>query len=178
MTPDSSGFGAGTRDPSGWSNTVRVVLGSPSDLADTPISVVELQAQVDDMPGEWLPPLFERLSEAGALDAFAAPVVMKRGRSGLLLTALCAPEDVSSVEAALLRHSSTFGVRRRLCERTVLERSWETVDTLFGPIRVKLGRLEGELLHCTPEHRDCAEAAARHGVSVGAVHRAALGAMP
>ena len=178
MTPAASGFGAGTRDPRGWSNTVRVVLGAPSGLADTPLSVVELQAQVDDLPGEWLPPLFERLSDAGALDAFAAPVIMKQGRNGLLLTVLCAPERASSVESALLRHSTTFGVRRRTCERRALERSWETVDTAFGPIRVKLGRMEGELLHCMPEHRDCADAATRHGVSVATVHRAALGAMP
>lgn len=178
MSPRATGFGAGTRDPEGWSNTVRVVLGDAQGDHATPIRVDELQAQVDDMPGEWLPPLIQRLLDAGALDAFATPVLMKKGRSGLLVTALADRSTSSAIESVLLRHSTTFGVRRRSTSRRVLERSWTTVETCFGPVRVKLGHLEGELLHCMPEHEDCAKAAEAHDVSIQAVHRAALKALP
>ena len=174
MRPLASGFGAGSRDPEGWSNTLRVVLGQAQDLAATATRVTELQAQVDDMPGEWVPVLFERLLDAGALDVFAQPVLMKKGRSGLLITVLGEPEDSSVLEECLLRHSTTFGVRRHPCTRRVLERSLETVQTAYGPIRVKVGSLEGEVLHRMPEHEDCRAAAAAHDVSLALVHQAAM----
>ncbi len=179
MRTTATGFGAGTRDPEGWSNTVRVVLGKAEEGLDpTPGRVVELQAQVDDMSGEWLPPLLDRLFEAGALDAFATSVLMKKGRPGLLITVIGAIEDQSALEECLLRHSSTFGVRARACTRRVLERSLDRVQTAYGPIRVKLGMLEGEVLHRVPEHQDCLDASRAHDVSLAEVHRAVLAALP
>lgn len=167
------GHGAGTRDPADLPNVVRVVLGEES-APSSPDRVEVLEAQMDDLSGEHLPPLLTALLEAGALDAFAAPVLMKKGRSGLFVQALATAATAEAVERALLRHGSTFGVRRHSATRRVLDRRHVAVATPWGEVRVKLGLLEGELLHAAPEHEDCLALARAAGVPVPQVHAAAL----
>jgi len=176
MSVQAQGWGAGTRDPSDWSNTVRVVRGER--IAAGSDSVVELSANLDDLPGEQVPPLIAALLSAGALDAWATPVVMKKGRPGLVVSALSRPSSVGAVEDAMLRHSSTFGVRRHRADRRILERRHITVETDFGPIRVKLGAMGEEILHAAPEYEDCRAAASKAGVPVARVHAAALKGVP
>ena len=106
MTLRAQGYGAGTRDPEGWSNTVRVVLGDHRPAA-TPTTVEVLEAQVDDLPGEQVPPLIGALLEAGALDAWATPILMKKGRPGLLISALSRPADCERCSCATARPSGS-----------------------------------------------------------------------
>lgn len=174
MTPRATGVGAGTRDPA-WSNTVRVVLGDAS-APSSPTRVEQIEAQVDDMSGELLPALIEALLRAGALDAWAAPVHMKKGRAGLLLSAIAEPERAEAVCEALLRHSSTFGLRRFPAERVVLDRRHVEVMTPYGAVRVKVGSRLGVELHASPEHADCAARAAEAGVPLAEVYAAAVAA--
>jgi uncharacterized protein (DUF111 family) len=101
---------------------------------------------------------------------------MKKGRPGLLIQAICPPDCREAVGVALLRHAGTFGYRWSLKPREVLARRWQSVTTRFGALRIKLGEHEGTLLHAAPEYEDCREAAARAGVSVPEVYRAALAA--
>jgi len=104
---------------------------------DPPLSrerVCELRCNVDDMTGEEAAFALSLLLEAGALDAWAESIVMKKGRPALLLSCLCRPEDETAMTALLLRHTTTLGVRRCELERTVLERS----ETRRGPVRVKV----------------------------------------
>lgn len=174
MVIESVGYGAGTRDPPDHGNVVRVVVGSGH--AGAPAEVAELRAQVDDLPGEQLPPLLEALLAAGAVDAWATPTLMKKGRPGLLLGALCAPDRRVVVGEALLRHGGTFGYRWTTLQREVLARSWESVRTRWGAVRVKVGRSAGVVVHAAPEFEDCAALAREHEVSVAEVQRAALAA--
>jgi len=167
------GHGAGTRDPADVPNVVRVALGVEAAPA-SPDEVVVLEAQMDDLSGEHLPPLLDALLAAGALDAFAAQILMKKGRPGLLVQALATPARASAVELALLRHGSTFGVRRHMAHRRVLDRRHVPVRTPWGEVRVKLGILDGELLHAAPEHEDVAAVARAAGVPVPQVHAAAI----
>lgn len=175
MVVRASGSGAGKRDPKDKANIVRVVLGE-ARAADSAREVVVLRAQMDDLTGEHLPPLIAALLAAGALDAYAAPVLMKKGRSGLLVTALATPQGAAGVEEAFLRHGSTFGVRRTTAQRRVLDRRHETVQTPWGPVRVKLGALGEEVLHAAPEHDDVRQIAAEAGVPVPRVYAAAVAA--
>lgn len=168
------GYGAGTRDPATHANVVRAVVGD--GYAGSPGEVAELSAQVDDLPGEAVPPLIDALLDAGALDAFVQPITMKKGRPALAIRALCAPDRREQVGRALLRHAGTFGYRWSLQQREVLARRHDTVATRFGPIRVKIGEHAGELLHAAPEFEDCRAAAAAAGVPVPEVFRAALAA--
>ena len=174
MVIESVGYGAGTRDPPDHANVVRVVVGSGHSGA--PAEVMELRAQVDDLPGELLPPLIDALLAAGALDAWATPVLMKKGRPGLLLGVLTTPSDRFAVGEVLLRHSGTFGYRWTGWNREVLARSWDTVTTRWGPVRIKVGRRAQDVVHAAPEFEDCAACARGAGVPVAEVYRAALAA--
>ena len=172
MRIECSGVGAGTWDPSGHPNVVRVVIGSGS--AGSLTQVAELQAQVDSLHPELVPPLLEALLQAGAIDVFVAQGVMKKGRPGWSLSVLAPPELRLAVGDVLLRHGRTLGYRWHLAEREVLARSCEAVATPWGAVNVKLGSRGGEVLHCAPEYEDCAAISLKAGVPVGEVVAAAL----
>jgi len=169
-----SGYGAGTKDTPDQANVLRVVMGDPIP-ASSPSDVLLIAANMDDFTGEHLPPLLTELMKAGALDAFASPLWMKKGRSGLLVQALAEPQHAMSVEAAMLLHGSTFGVRRHRVQRTCLDRRHETVETEWGTVRIKLGIHEGNVVHAAPEHEDVARIARKSGIPVPRVYAAAVG---
>jgi len=166
------GYGAGSRSGGAVPNLLRVFVGT-ADPAGQADSVVELTANVDDCTGEMVGRALERLREAGCLDAWASPVYMKKMRPGWQVCALCARAEAAAAEAILLAETTTFGVRRRVCERSKLLRSFETVETTYGPVRVKVGRRDGVVLTAAPEWDDCVAAAQSHGVAAREVLRAA-----
>lgn len=170
------GHGAGSRDGGPVANVLRAVLGEPAEPAYSGDRVAIVEATVDDMSGEWLPPLWEALFAAGALDMSATPCLGKKGRPALTLQALAPPGLAQAVGQAMLAHSSTIGVRHRLEERWVLPRRLESVQTLYGPVKIKVVEPPGQPVRATPEHEDCAALAREVGVSVGEVHQAALAA--
>jgi uncharacterized protein (DUF111 family) len=172
MVIRSVGYGAGTRDPASHANVLRAVVGDGH--AGSVVDVIELSAQVDDLPGESVPPLLDALFAAGALDAFVVPVLMKKGRPGLWIHALASEDGRVSVGDALLRHSGSFGYRFGPKAREVVGRRHESVTTDFGVVRIKIGEREGHVLHAAPEHDDCGAAARAAGVAVGEVYGQAL----
>lgn len=175
MRVSAVGCGAGTRDDGPVPNILRVFLGD-QDAEGSTDTVVELSANLDDCTGEVLGATIENLLAAGALDAWAAPVVMKKSRPGWSLSALAAPCDADALEAMILRETTTFGVRRADRSRTKLLREHQTVETPYGPIRIKLGRRGGQVVTATPEFEDCRAAASCHHVAVREVLSAAADA--
>ncbi|MFO7534858.1 MAG: nickel pincer cofactor biosynthesis protein LarC [Kiritimatiellia bacterium] len=137
---------------------------------------VVLECNLDDMTPELIAPLTPRLLEKGALDAFVTPVFMKKQRPGLLLTVLCRPESREALIDLLFQESTTFGIREHRVARTVLARHFETVQTPYGPVRIKVGVWKDRPVTRSPEYADCAAAAEKAGVPVKAVYQAALGA--
>lgn len=168
------GYGAGTRDPADVPNVLRAVLGRAAPRGD---EIVELSTNLDHLPPTQVAAAADAAFAAGALDVFVVPCTMKKGRPGHLVVALATDAAREAVEGALFRETGTLGIRRRRVERTVLERSFETVATAYGPIRVKLGRLGGRVTSAVPEHEDCRAAGARHGVAVADVSAAARAAL-
>jgi uncharacterized protein (TIGR00299 family) protein len=168
-----SGYGAGTRELPGRPNVLRGVL--LDSAAGTTTTVAVIETAVDDMNPQDVEPLREHLEEAGALDLLARPVFMKKGRPGLLLTAVCPPAARDAVVEAMLAHTPTLGVRSRLEERRELERDELRVATTFGEVRVKRAR-RGSAATLQPEFEDCRALAREAGVSVETVRRAALAA--
>lgn len=134
MTADRIGYGMGNREFE-TANCIRAFLGE-SGLKNQE-EITELTCNIDDMTGEELGALYEILSEAGALDVSLLPAVMKKNRPGHLLLCVTAPEKADQVAEAILRHTSTLGVRRNQCSRYVLEREMETRRTKYGEIRCK-----------------------------------------
>ena len=175
MQVSAVGWGAGTRDDGPMPNLLRVFLGRPSDdgSADT---AVELAANIDDCTGEILGAALDALLAAGALDAWTTPAVMKKSRPAWVLSVLCRPADVPAMEDILFAQTTTFGVRRRTWTRTKLTRRHETVQTPYGPLRVKVGCRGDKEITVSPEFDDCLAAAKSHGASVRDVLAAALAA--
>ena len=165
MTVSAVGCGAGTRETGELPNVLRVFIGELADDADLD-SVVELSANLDDCSGEVIGAAIARLLSAGCLDAWASPVVMKKSRPGWLLSALCATGDVAEAERIVFAETTTFGIRRRLCRRAKLRRRHKTVETPYGPVRVKIGCRGEQQITAAPEFEDCRRAAEAHGVAV------------
>jgi uncharacterized protein (DUF111 family) len=135
-----------------------------------------LETNLDDVPGETIGYVQERLLAAGALDVFLTPVQMKKNRPGVLLAVLAAPEHADALADIVMQETGTLGVRRTWAERRCLDRVWETVETIFGPIRIKIGSRAGREQTAAPEFEDCRAAAERHGVALREVYRAATAA--
>lgn len=169
------GYGAGSRDSEELPNLLRVFVGELSECG-TADTVVELAVNLDDCTGEIIGATIETLLGAGCLDAWAAPIVMKKSRPAWQLSVLCEPGDVGAAEDILLTQTTSLGVRRRVCGRTKLTREHQSVTTPFGPIRMKLARRGGSILTASPEFDDCQQAAQSHGAPVRKVMDAARAA--
>jgi pyridinium-3,5-bisthiocarboxylic acid mononucleotide nickel chelatase len=167
------GWGAGDRQLADRPNLLRVVAGRAS--AAEPIDCVVIEANVDDMNPEWCEPLTEALFAAGALDVWLTPIIMKKGRPALTVAALAAAAARDQVAAAMLRESTTIGVRFSTVTRTVLPRRKVEVDTPWGAVTVKLAG-EGDTLNAAPEYADCRRVADAAGVPIKQVYAAALAA--
>lgn len=174
FVPRAVGVGAGDHPGGRLPNVVRVVLGETGgDL--TPTDAVLLETNLDDATGQQLGHAIERAMAAGALDAWAVPATMKKGRPGTVLAVLAEPAAVAALEAVLLRETPTLGVRRTAVARTVLPRRTVAVGTPYGPVHVKVRTTPwGD--EATPEYEDCRAAADRTGVSWRVVASAAVSA--
>ncbi len=175
MRIEKTGHGAGSRETEGRPNVLRLLLGEEGGDAESD-RVLLLETEIDDASPQLLGPLLDQLLAAGALDAFFTPVQMKKGRPGVLVTVLAPPARRLPLEELLFRETTTLGVRRQEWDRTVLEREISTVETAYGPIRVKIGRRGGTVYNAWPEFEDCQRAAADRKVPLKQVLAEALAA--
>jgi len=175
LTVDRIGYGAGTRRWEDAPNLLRAVLGRPAAAHDREGSWI-LEANLDDLSPQLVAVALDSVLAAGALDAWVAPVTMKKGRPGHLFGALVPESARAVVEAEIFKQTSTLGIRATRIERRVLDRELVEVETAYGKVRVKIGRLSGKVLSAAPEFEDCRQAAERQGVAVKEVMAAALSA--
>ncbi|MXZ72148.1 MAG: nickel pincer cofactor biosynthesis protein LarC [Acidobacteria bacterium] len=183
------GYGAGDRDLPGRPNVLRALVGesAPVEASTEPAAgilaapdaeglerVVVLECQIDDMNPQLYGVLMDRLTEAGALDVFYAPIQMKKNRPGTLVTVIASPARRSELAGILFAESTTIGVRVTETLRERLERESVTIDTRLGVVRVKVARRRGEVLNAAPEFEDCVRLAAEHGVAVKDVQAVAV----
>jgi uncharacterized protein (TIGR00299 family) protein len=176
LRPEGTGQGAGTRDTPGRPNVLRLIVGESEQGAGAGERVVVLECEIDDMVPQIFGPLVDRLLQAGALDAYLTPVQMKKGRPGILVTALAAPGTKAAVEDVLFAETTTLGVRALEWDRTALEREVVPLDTPYGRIGIKLARRNGQIVNVQPEFDDCLRAAQACGRPVKEVWAAALAA--
>jgi uncharacterized protein (TIGR00299 family) protein len=175
MTVETIGLGAGTRELPGQANIVRLFVGKAALPADGD-RVWVLETNLDDLPGEVVGYTTTQLLAAGALDAFVTPIQMKKNRPGVMISVLCDEARIGQMEEILFRETTTLGVRRYPVSRHKLRRQAREVATRFGPIKGKLGWIEGRPPTFSPEHDDCARAATAHGVPLREVYDAAQAA--
>ena len=165
MTVERVGYGAGSMDLS-VPNLLRCFVGAPSSGSGGTETVVQLETTIDDMSPQLYEPLMERLLEAGALDVFLTPVIMKRSRPGVVLTALAERSRVADLSTVLFEESSTIGVRWTEYQRTRLEREMITLSTAYGPVSFKVSRLGGRIVTVTPEFSEVTRIAKEKGLPV------------
>ncbi|HMJ93058.1 MAG TPA: nickel insertion protein, partial [Allosphingosinicella sp.] len=171
--PERTGWGAGTADLADRPNLLRAVLGAEPAAANLATHVV-LEANIDDATGELLACCIDALLAAGALDAWASPLVMKKGRPAYLLGAIAPAALGDTIATAMLRESTTLGVRRYEVSRVERPRRIEHVETRFGRIPIKVSGGPYGPPQRKPELDACVEAARAHGVPVREVLEAAL----
>ena len=173
MKIEKSGYGAGSRDFPGHPNVVRLTIGeaAANALAAKTASdtVTVLEANLDDLNPQVFGYVMDRLFEEGALDAFAMPVQMKKNRPGTLLTVLCKPEDAAKLTQLIFTETTTLGVRRRDEVRQTLARRWESVQTSWGEVRIKIASMNGTVTNYAPEYEDCRRIASEHHVPLKSV---------
>jgi pyridinium-3,5-bisthiocarboxylic acid mononucleotide nickel chelatase len=165
MTVERIGYGAGTKDLPNTPNILRCFVGDTAE-ASAIETVAQLETTIDDMNPQLYEPLMDRLFEAGALDVFLTPVVMKRSRPGTVLTALCPKDKVPDLSRVLFEESSTIGVRWTEVSRTRLDREVMTIATDYGPLAFKVSRLTGRIVTVTPEFADVVRLAQAKSLSV------------
>jgi pyridinium-3,5-bisthiocarboxylic acid mononucleotide nickel chelatase len=191
MRVEHIGYGAGTRNPKGFPNVLRLSIGeadnsthsvpSPTQLPHThhahnSQTVTVLETALDDLSPQILAYVSETALAQGALDVMLTPVVMKKGRPGTLLTVLCNPSDSPALQQLILRETSTLGLRIRQDSRICVDRHHATVITPYGDIRVKIGTLDGQECNIAPEFEDCRAAAIKHNVPLKLVQQTAIAA--
>ena len=177
MKIEQSGYGAGTRDFPGHPNVVRLTIGQSAAKTAAGTSqetITVLEANLDDLSPQVLAYTMEQLLAAGALDVFSVPVQMKKGRPGAVLTVLSKPEDADRLSKLIFAETTTLGVRRREEMRQVLARRWETVETSWGPVRIKIASMNGTISNYAPEYEDCRAVAEKHHVPLRTVMQEAM----
>jgi uncharacterized protein (TIGR00299 family) protein len=185
MTLKAIGYGAGGRDLP-IPNVLRLLLGedATSPLRESALhpgystaaaieTLTLLETNIDDLNPEIYDYTMTRLFEAGALDVFLSPIQMKKNRPATLLRVLCRPEQVEALLAILFAETSTLGIRQQTVLRHCLARSSHTVETIYGPVRVKVASLGEGQAKAAPEYEDCRRLAEASGAPLREVYQAA-----
>jgi len=169
MTVERAGYGAGTRDPEGRPNVLRVWLGE-GEAAPTRAMLL-IETNIDDMTGEMLAYVQEKLLAAGAADAWFTPIQMKKSRPAVTLSVICSEALEETTARLLLRETSTLGVRVRPIQRWEAEREVLQFQSSLGPAAAKIKRLPGEPPRAAPEFEACKAIAESTGLPLAEVYR-------
>ncbi|MCS7221232.1 MAG: nickel pincer cofactor biosynthesis protein LarC [Anaerolineae bacterium] len=169
-------YGAGRQSFPQAPNLLRLLIGEVDTVSTSAWAerLVVMETNLDNMNPEWFGPLCQGLFEAGALDVWLTPIQMKKGRPGTLLSVIARPEDIPRLRAQIFAETTTLGIREIEVTRWPLPRRIETVETPFGPVRVKLAEFAPGRWKAAPEHEDCVQAAQAASVPLREVYQAAL----
>jgi hypothetical protein len=175
---DRIGYGAGTKQFPDFPNCVRLMVGEergtvPLNAAE---EVIVIEANIDDMTPQNFGYVTEKLFAAGALDVFTLPVQMKKGRPGHLLQVLAPADTADALSRIIFQETTTIGIRRHGVNRTTLDREFVEVETEYGKVKIKVSRLDGEVVNFAPEYEDCARIARERNVPLKRVQAEAMAA--
>jgi pyridinium-3,5-bisthiocarboxylic acid mononucleotide nickel chelatase len=175
MTIERVGYGAGSRELE-IPNLLRLCIGETCQDRYAGDEVLLIETNIDDMNPEFFGHVSERLLMQGALDVFMTPIYMKKNRPATLFSVLTAKEKLDGILSTVFSETTTLGVRIHSVDRRVLSRETISVRTTLGDVRVKVGRIGGEIKTIAPEYEDCREIAARRGVPLKDVYETAKAA--
>lgn len=185
MVVEKNGYGAGTREYENFPNVLRMILGNskPKTLAakagpegSIMEDLVVLETNIDDMSAQIVGFVSERALALGALDCWATPIQMKKGRPGTSISVLCSEDLRPAITELLFTETTTLGIRSSVVERISLPREVDTVETKYGPIEVKTASLNGSIVNVMPEYEQVKAAALEWKVPFRRVHGEAVAA--
>lgn len=176
MKVERIGYGAGAKDFATHPNIARLMLGEKAGSGAGDETVVVIETNIDDMNPQLYGRFAEKALAAGALDVTCSPIQMKKNRPGLLVSVISKPELEGVLTHLLFEETTTIGVRITEARRKVLEREIVKVDTAFGPVKMKVSRLEGKIVNAAPEFEDCRRLADEKTVPLKEVMQAAQAA--
>jgi uncharacterized protein (TIGR00299 family) protein len=163
------GYGAGTKQFADFPNCLRLMLGEEQQTTSNGQrsgDVIVIEANIDDMNPQNFGYVTEKLLAAGALDVFTIPIQMKKSRPGQLLQVLAPSDAVDALSRLIFLETTTIGLRKYPVDRTILDREFVDVDTEYGKVRIKVSRMNGEVVNFTPEFEDCARIAREKNVAL------------
>jgi len=169
------GYGAGSRNnQSGLPNVVRAFLGELLEENIGSQSSIVVEVSLDDINPQLVPALMSKLLKAGAADVLVIPCIMKKGRPGLLMQVVCSPDSLDFVIPVIFYESTTIGLRYHSVSRRVLDREIIHVNTPYGPVRMKVARMDGKITNASPEFEDCQKLAQQANVPIKEVFTQAI----
>ncbi len=166
MATEAIGYGMGKKDFE-RANCLRAFLGESEGKRE---QITRLECNLDDMTGEDTGFAMEQLFKAGARDVYTQAIGMKKSRPGMLLSVICLPQDADRMAAIMMKHTTTLGIRRQDMSRYVLDRAVETVETPYGPVRVKTASGMG-VQRRKAEYDDLAALAEQNQVSLETIRK-------
>ena len=179
ITIDRTGYGAGTREYDNFPNALRLMVGETdrAAIAKSSDRLILMETNIDDISPQILGFVMERAFEKGALDCWFTPIQMKKNRPAAMLSILCDDKNRSALTELVYTETTTLGIRVRAVERECLEREIVRVNTDFGEIDVKIGKLNGRVVNAMPEYDQVRRIALENGVAFRIVQDAALSAI-
>jgi uncharacterized protein (TIGR00299 family) protein len=174
MRFEAIGYGAGTKELS-IPNVLRLFLGQSTEVSadydcDT---VVVIEANIDDMNPQFYDYLFGKLFEAGALDVYTTPVIMKKNRPGIILSVLVPLELKHQLINTILTETTTIGVRWQEIQRAKAQREIRNIETQYGQVQIKVSRLGEKIINVSPEYEDCKKLAQAQNIPLKQIYQEA-----
>ena len=142
----------------------------PPDYEHIDEQMAKLEVNLDNTPGEWLGYVMDLLFEAGANDVFYSPIYMKKNRPAVMLQLLCPISKIDEMKSIIFRETTTLGIRYYPLTVHRLARKFYRVETIWGPVTVKEGFSEGQLVQYSPEYEECRAIARENGVPLKTVY--------
>ncbi|EEG77574.1 nickel pincer cofactor biosynthesis protein LarC [Dethiobacter alkaliphilus] len=176
MTVTGNGYGAGKKDLP-MANLLRVIVGETKEKsAYVTEKAVVLEANIDDMNPEFFSYITGKLFDCGALDVTLQPVQMKKNRPGTMISVLTKAEHAEDLAQILFSETTTLGIRRFKADKLMLPRRRQEVETEYGPVRIKIAELNGEIINAAPEYEDCRNLAEKTNTPLKTIYQAAQNA--
>jgi pyridinium-3,5-bisthiocarboxylic acid mononucleotide nickel chelatase len=174
MKIQGSGFGAGGHEIESTPNLLRLILGEMEEVNGSVENMIMVETNIDDMNPEFYDHITQRLFDAGAVDVFSSPILMKKNRPAQKLSILAPSIDFQKIQKIVFEESTTFGLRYYSVDRAILDRKNVVVETAYGSVNVKIGSLNGEVLQIAPEYEDCKALAQENQVPLKQIYNETL----
>jgi len=167
---ERAGYGAGGIDLKEMPNALRIILGEHSIASESKEEIFVLETNIDDMNPEFYDVVMEKLFQAGAVDVFLTPIIMKKNRPATKLSVLTQQQNVEMLANEVLKNTTSFGIRFYPVERVMLEREFQEIETVLGKVKVKIGKRDGEVCHISPEYEHCKKISREQGIPIKKVY--------